>query len=262
MAPAQGWHAQIDKYKQHADNASKQCTPHPSRPLSPPECVSGGAPVRRQSTVDHLREPANVCLSWRHIAANPRTNIMDFRGFDSNIILILRGGILMSIRHFPESSSQAILVGILLVGRLGLPKTTICYVFDSKFERWAEKGSVVGWNLGYGDWTVGHRPSNPGRHGREVWSTWNIMADMGRWHHRRPPLEAGSKRKFPWHAHIHLVSKQHNYMYTYIYICTSLSLSTYMYITCLHILLYIIIHLTQVAEFIYSFIIASPPYHL
>ena len=45
---------------------------------------------------------------------------MDFGGFDSNIILILRGGILMSIGDFPESLSQAILVGIILVGRLGV----------------------------------------------------------------------------------------------------------------------------------------------
>ena len=48
------------------------------------------------------------------------TNIMDFRGFDSNIILILRGGMLMSVGDFPESLSQAILVGIMLVGRLGV----------------------------------------------------------------------------------------------------------------------------------------------
>ena len=42
---------------------------------------------------------------------------MDFRGFESSIIL--RGEILMSIGDFPESLSQAILVGIILVGRLG-----------------------------------------------------------------------------------------------------------------------------------------------
>ena len=51
---------------------------------------------------------------------NLRTNIMDFRGFDSSIILILRGGILMSIEDFPKSLSQTILVGIMLVGRLGV----------------------------------------------------------------------------------------------------------------------------------------------
>jgi hypothetical protein len=46
---------------------------------------------------------------------NPPTNIVYFRGFDSNIILIQRGGILMSIGNFPESLSQAMLVGIMLV---------------------------------------------------------------------------------------------------------------------------------------------------
>ena len=56
----------------------------------------------------------------RPYTANPRTNNVDFRGFDSSIILILRGGILMSIGDFPECLSQAILVGIILVGRFGV----------------------------------------------------------------------------------------------------------------------------------------------
>ena len=34
------------------------------------------------------------------------TKILDFRGFDSNIILSLRGAILVSIGNFPESLSQ------------------------------------------------------------------------------------------------------------------------------------------------------------
>ena len=50
---------------------------------------------------------------------NLPTNIMDFRGFDSSIILMLRGGILMSKGDFLESLSQAIFAGIMLVGRLG-----------------------------------------------------------------------------------------------------------------------------------------------
>ena len=45
---------------------------------------------------------------------------MDFKGSDSNIISNIRGGILMSAGHFPESLSQAILVGIILVGKLGV----------------------------------------------------------------------------------------------------------------------------------------------
>ena len=52
--------------------------------------------------------------------ANLSTNIVDFRGFDSSIILIQRGGILMSIGNFLESLSQAMLVEIMLVGRLGV----------------------------------------------------------------------------------------------------------------------------------------------
>ena len=45
------------------------------------------------------------------------TKILDFRGYDS----ILRGGILMSIGHLPESLSQQLLVGIILAGRLYVP---------------------------------------------------------------------------------------------------------------------------------------------
>ena len=46
---------------------------------------------------------------------------MDFRGFDSNIILSLGGGIPRPTGDFPESLSQAMLVGVMLVGRLGVP---------------------------------------------------------------------------------------------------------------------------------------------
>ena len=52
--------------------------------------------------------------------ANLPTNVVDFRGFDSSTTLILRGEILMSIGSFPESSSQAMIVGVMLVGRLGV----------------------------------------------------------------------------------------------------------------------------------------------
>ena len=58
-----------------------------------------------------------LCLC---VTANLRTKILDFRGFDSSIILIIRGGILMTIGDFPENLSQAILAGIMLVGRLGV----------------------------------------------------------------------------------------------------------------------------------------------
>ena len=52
--------------------------------------------------------------------ANLRTKTLDFRGFDSHIILSLSGGILMSIGNFPEMLSQRISVGIILVWRLGV----------------------------------------------------------------------------------------------------------------------------------------------
>ena len=51
--------------------------------------------------------------------ANLRTKILDFRGFDSSRISILRGGIPWRIGNFPESLSQQLLAGIILVGRLG-----------------------------------------------------------------------------------------------------------------------------------------------
>ena len=51
--------------------------------------------------------------------ANLRTEILDFRGFDSSRILSLRDGILMSVWDFPEMLSQQILVGMIFVGTLG-----------------------------------------------------------------------------------------------------------------------------------------------
>ena len=61
-----------------------------------------------------------MILTFTGSTANLPTNIVDFRGFDSSIMLISRGGILMSIGDLPESSGQAMLVGIMLVGRLGV----------------------------------------------------------------------------------------------------------------------------------------------
>ena len=46
--------------------------------------------------------------------------IMEFRGFDSNIILIERGGIPRPIGISPEMFSQPIFGGIILVERLGV----------------------------------------------------------------------------------------------------------------------------------------------
>ena len=54
--------------------------------------------------------------------ADLRTKTLDFRGFDSSRILILRGGILMSIGNFPERFSRATFVGMILVGRLDVAR--------------------------------------------------------------------------------------------------------------------------------------------
>ena len=78
--------------------------------------------------------------------ANLRTNIMDFRGIDSSIILIVRGRILMSIGDFPESLSQAILVGIMLVGRLGVYASTmqLALVAPGELQALHEDSSATG----------------------------------------------------------------------------------------------------------------------
>ena len=47
-------------------------------------------------------------------------NIVDFRRFDSSEMLFFRGGIPRPIGDFPESLNQAMLVGTMLVGRLGV----------------------------------------------------------------------------------------------------------------------------------------------
>ena len=52
--------------------------------------------------------------------ASLRTRILDSGGFDSSRILMLRGGALMSKGNSPEVLSRRILVGIVLVGRLGV----------------------------------------------------------------------------------------------------------------------------------------------
>ena len=65
------------------------------------------------------RRLASIGRSGPRITANLRTKILDFRGFYSNIILISRGGILMSAGISPEIMSQQIIVWRILVGRLG-----------------------------------------------------------------------------------------------------------------------------------------------
>ena len=63
---------------------------------------------------------------------------MDFGGFDSSRILTLRSGIPRPIGNFPERLSQAILVGIILVGRLGVRSRLYRYVRFEKLDRQSE----------------------------------------------------------------------------------------------------------------------------
>ena len=62
------------------------------------------------------------------VTPNLPTNIVDFRGLDSSIILIIRGGIPMSIRDFQEDLSQAMLVGVMLVGGLCVLYVSVSFV--------------------------------------------------------------------------------------------------------------------------------------
>ena len=65
-----------------------------------------------------------MSLNSMEYTTNFCTKITDFRGFDSSIVLMLRGGIPRPIGKFPESFSQAILIGVILVGRLGVTEST------------------------------------------------------------------------------------------------------------------------------------------
>ena len=76
------------------------------------------------------RTCAHACRCGRTV--NLRAKILDFRGFDSSNILILRGGILMSIGNLPEVLSQRILVWIILVGRLGVRSHRHAVSFSTK----------------------------------------------------------------------------------------------------------------------------------
>ena len=83
------------------------------------EKQSRTAPWHTISTAD-LPRPDHPAKDWSYGQSPYFTKILDFRGFDSSRILILRGGILMSIGNFPEVFSQRILVGSILLRRLGV----------------------------------------------------------------------------------------------------------------------------------------------
>ena len=68
-----------------------------------------------------VRAPRPLSLVERPISLI--TKILECRGFDSSRILISRRGIFMSLGNFPEVLSQRILVGIILVARLGVTRS-------------------------------------------------------------------------------------------------------------------------------------------
>ena len=80
-----------------------------------------------------------ICIASAEVMANlcTCTRIVDFGGFDSSI---LRGGIPRPIGNFPECLSQAILVGIMLVGRLGVSPNDLSprRVRISKHNMWSK----------------------------------------------------------------------------------------------------------------------------
>ena len=76
---------------------------------------SGAQATRTRAWPTRTRAPATRACAR---TANLRTKILDFRVFDSSIILVLRGGILIPQGDFPETLSEPILAGIIFVGRL------------------------------------------------------------------------------------------------------------------------------------------------
>ena len=78
--------------------------------------------VRTPPCGEHRRRdpPFRIPLWGMVNTANLRTKTMDFRMLDSSIILMLRGGIPRPIGNFLENSTQTMLVGVMLVRRLGV----------------------------------------------------------------------------------------------------------------------------------------------
>ena len=84
-------------------------------------------PSFSQDSSDYTRHGVDIWDDAIRRTANPhtanlRTNIMDVRGFDSSICLNLRGGIPRPKGDFPESLTQAMLVGCNVSREIGRTK--------------------------------------------------------------------------------------------------------------------------------------------
>ena len=82
-------------------------------------CSIGSLTAALRFSKGWVQKDANLGLRTG-CTPNLPTQIVDFRGFDSSIILILRGGIPRPKGNFPESLSQAMSVGVMFVGRSGV----------------------------------------------------------------------------------------------------------------------------------------------
>ena len=80
----------------------------------------GRGEAREVALRAEAREVALCAAGASHIRP---ISVPDLRGFDSSKILILRGGILMSIRSLPEMLGQPIFVGISQKFRGGIPRS-------------------------------------------------------------------------------------------------------------------------------------------
>ena len=121
------------KVEIHKDNKQQSNKKQEIELKLPQEWASKEPVERSQPARARERRFVNSCpfLLFRSPVddtANLPTDIVDFAGFNSSIILNLRGGVLMSIGDFRESLSQAMLVGVMLVGGLGV----VCW---GKFRR-------------------------------------------------------------------------------------------------------------------------------
>ena len=94
-------------------------------------CISSATTLpcsRARPSPEGLRAQRATLLPYS--TPNLPADIVGFRGFDSSIILNLRGGILRPIGNFPEVLSQAMLAGTMLEGKLGVPCQPVSHLCE------------------------------------------------------------------------------------------------------------------------------------